>query len=108
MATEIWRDFDPNLAIPIGLVNTKVATAPDVQTEIPEPDADIDPQFDTLADDDSELDIDSNEDVLGAPASFEILSQTVRTGPDGKQVVDVVVDVEDIEGAENYEFRLTK
>jgi len=48
------------------------------------------------------------EDELDPPSSMEVVSQTVRTGPDGNQVVDVVIDVEDIDGAINYEFRITK
>lgn len=108
MTTEIWRDFDPNLDIPIDLKNTRISTLPDVEEEVGEPDADIDVQEDTLEDDDSQLDEDDAGDILGVPGTYVILSQTVRTAPDGRQVVDVVIDVEEIEGAEKYEVRVTK
>lgn len=107
MATEIWRDFDPNLDIPIGLKNARVSVAGD-SNDIADPYADIDFQIDTLSDDDSELDEEFVENELDVPGTFEIISQTVRTGPNGSQVVDVVIDVEEVEGAVNYELRITK
>jgi hypothetical protein len=105
MATEIWREFDPNLPIPIGLKNAREKGAVSGPGD---PNADINIQYDTLDDDDSELDEDYVEDELGVPGVFTIVSQTVRTAPDGTQVIDVVVDVEDIDGAESYELRVTK
>lgn len=108
MATEIWRDFDPNLDIPIGLKNARVSTKPDVTEELPDPDADINEQFETLIDEESELDEEEVGDELDVPGTFEIISQTVRTGPDGSQVVDIVIDVEEVEGAVKYEVRITK
>lgn len=108
MTTEIWRDFDPNLDIPIGLKNARVSTLPDVTDEVGEPDADIDVQEDTLNDDDSQIDEDEIDDELGVPGTFSIISQTVRTAPDGTQVVDIVIDVEEVEGAVKYEVRITK
>lgn len=108
MTTEIWRDFDPNLDIPIGLKNTRVASLPDVDEERPEPDADIDVQSETLDDDDSAIDEDESGDGLDVPGTFEIISQTVRTAPDGSQVIDIVIDVEEVENAVKYEVRITK
>jgi hypothetical protein len=108
MTTEIWRDFDPNLDIPEGLINVKVVSRPDVIIEVGEPDADIDIQDDTLNDDDSLLDEDSDDEELAVPGTYVIVSQTVRTAPDGTQVVDVVIDVEEVDGAEKYEVRITK
>lgn len=108
MTTEIWRDFDPNLAIPIGLKNARVSRLPDVVDDIPEPDAEIDIQEETLIDDDSDLNEDEIGDELDVPGTFEIISQTVRTDPNGNQVVDVVIDVEEVDGAVKYEVRMTK
>lgn len=107
-STEIWRDFDPNLDIPLDLKNVRVSIRPDVVNDAPVPDADIDVQEDTLEDDESQLDDDETDDDLGVPGSYAIVSQTVRTAPDGSQVVDVVIDVEDIEGASKYDVRITK
>ena len=108
--TDIWRDFDPNLELPIGLKNVNVT--PTVQegtvVESPENDVELDPQTESYEDeasDDSDEDI--ANDILEPPGSFEILSQTVRTAPDGRQVVDIVIEVEDMPGAADYDFRIT-
>lgn len=45
---------------------------------------------------------------LSAPQTLTIISQTVRISPDGTSVVDVVIEVEDVPGAESYELRVTK
>lgn len=108
MATEIWRDFDPNLAIPEGLKNARVSTSPDRTNEYPDPDANIDIQTETFDDEGSELDEDGVGFELDVPGTFEVVSQTVRTGPDGSQVVDVVIEIEDVNGAVNYEVRMSK
>ena len=49
-----------------------------------------------------------NDDKLETPDSFRIVKQTVTEGKGGRQVVDVVAEVEDVDGAIRYEFRLTK
>lgn len=108
MATEIWRGFDPNLDIPDGLKNAYESVSRDRVDEYPDPDADIDSQTDTLSDDESQLDEEEADDELGVPGSFKIISQTVRTGPGGAQFVDIVIDVEEVEGAVKYEVRVTK
>lgn len=46
--------------------------------------------------------------VIDAPTTMTIISQTVRVNPDGAFVVDVVIEVEDIPGIANYDVRLTK
>lgn len=43
-----------------------------------------------------------------APGILAVISQTLRTSASGSQVVDMVIEVEDIEGAERYEVRVTK
>lgn len=108
MTTEIWRDFDPNLDLPVDLKNARVARLPDVNDELAEPDADIDFQDDTISDDDSELNEDEVSDALDVPGTFTIVSQTVRTAANGQQVVDIVIDVEEVDNAVKYEVRMTK
>lgn len=41
------------------------------------------------------------------PAINGVIEEIVHTGPTGNQVIDVIIDVQDIEGAINYEFRVT-
>lgn len=104
MASEIWREFDPNFDIPIGLRNAK-SVAP-VEEESPFDDIDI--QTETIDDDESSTEDDGFDDELEVPGTFEVISQTIRTAADGSQVVDVIIDVEEVEGADKYEIRITK
>lgn len=106
MATETWRDFHPSLEIPEGLKNTRVGVSTGM--EAADPLADIDFQFETYYDDGSDLGEDEVGDQLDVPGTFEIISQTVRIGPDGSQVVDVIIDVEEVQGAVKYEVRMSK
>lgn len=106
MTTDIWRQFDPNLEIPVGLKNAKEIVRPDIDHEYPEPNATISDQDDSLGDDESELDEDENDEELGVPSYFTVISQSVRTATDGRTVIDVVIDVEEIAGAINYEVRI--
>ena len=48
------------------------------------------------------------EDTLGAPDSFQILSQTVRRSSGGIMVVDVVLQIDDVPSATNYEVQVIK
>lgn len=91
MATDIYRDFDPNLDIPEELKNVRIVEPP-------------------YAPDDETGQTDDGDDgggELGVPSSFIIVSQTLRRLATGNIVVDVVIEVEDIDGAENYEVRMT-
>lgn len=108
-STDIWRDFDPNLEIPVELKNVRVVPHPENTEDLPDPDAEIDIQTETLSDEESELDDGpADDEELQVPGSFEIVSQTVRTAPDGRQVVDIILEVEEVEGAVKYEVRVTK
>lgn len=44
---------------------------------------------------------------LSAPENFKVVEQTVRIGPDGNAVVDVVIEFED-DGHNEYDIRVTK
>jgi hypothetical protein len=107
MTTEIWTDFDPNLQIPSDLKNAKIGVKPDVVSDIPDPDANIDPQSESLDDNSSMLVEDEPANALDTPSSYTIISQTVRTDPQGNQVVDVVIDVEEVPGAVDYQVRVS-
>lgn len=49
---------------------------------------------------------DEVDDGLLTVSAMNVISQTFRTAPDGTQVVDVVIEVSDIDGATKYEVRL--
>ena len=109
MTSEIWRDFDPNLNIPIGLKNVNIRLTPQdgIVLDTPENDATTADML-GLEDDETGEGEDAADDILDPPGSMEIISQTVRTAPDGRQVIDVVIEVEDIAAATDYEIRVTK
>lgn len=107
MATEIWRDFDPNLDIPIGLKNARPIHI-EGWKELIELGLVLDEQEDTESDDDSQLPEDEVDDELDVPVLLKIVKQTIRTAKDGRQVSDVVIKVSDVKGATNYEVRITK
>jgi hypothetical protein len=50
----------------------------------------------------------SDSDALFPPDYVTVVSQEVRVTGDGKFVVDVILDVEDIQGVIQYDVRLTK
>lgn len=100
--SNIVREFDATQFIPPelkGAVYKKQDIVPD--------DA-IDIQVETLGDDESDLDEDVTAASLETPDVFSIISQTVRIGSDGRQVIDVVFEVEDVSGASGYEIRVSK
>lgn len=45
---------------------------------------------------------------LKAPSSFSVVEQKVRISPGGTTVVDVVIEIDDIEGVKEYDTRTTK
>jgi hypothetical protein len=51
---------------------------------------------------------DDDEFTLDVPQDFEVISQILRRAPGGQQVVDVVIEAEEIEGATNYEIQVVK
>lgn len=50
----------------------------------------------------------SDASGLSTPTTFSIVSQTVRRAPGGAIRIDVVIEVEDIDGATNYEVQTAK
>lgn len=47
-------------------------------------------------------------ELLPTPQWMNIIDQQVRIAPDGRAVVDVVIELEDITGATEYDVRMTK
>lgn len=104
--------IDPAFPIPKGAEDEFVYTeTPGDEFYDPEDDSLF---YDELVDAGSDLveyyeeDFGEAEDVLDIPDEFTIISQTVRRAPGGYQVIDVVIQTEDIDGAINYEVRVTK
>lgn len=57
----------------------------------------------SIADEDGE-----GGEVLPTPQWMNIIEQQVRIAPDGKAVVDVVIELEDVSGTTEYDVRVTK
>ena len=51
---------------------------------------------------------DDTPEGLPTPEVLTIISQTVRIAPDGKAVVDVVIEITDVAGPTEYDIRVTK
>ncbi len=47
-------------------------------------------------------------EVLPTPQWMTIIDQQVRIAPDGKAVIDVVIELEDVSGTTEYDVRITK
>ncbi len=99
--------IDPRLSPPLGVVDV-------VQSERDETNV-----YDSLeeleGDEESEeflfldQDVDPGQSmVLNTPGKITLLGQSVRQTKDGGTVVDVIIDVEEVDGATNYEVRTTK
>lgn len=105
MPSDVTREIDLNFAIPEGLKYTTVREPVEDESST---DDDIDVQIESYEDESSELDEEEVSGDIETPENIEIVSQTVRTAPDGRQVIDVVIEVTDVVGAINYDVRVTK
>ena len=103
------REINPNFAIPEGLrvyTYETVAPSPLEEQSVDGAGADLEDDIDT--DESSEEDYESDDDTPDTPDIYGIISQTITTAPDGSQVVNVVLDVEDLESAlSKYDVRFT-
>jgi hypothetical protein len=101
---------DPRFFVPSDVLGIRPATTedliPDDPEEFLEDGSDYDPDFSP----DGEIEITgpgSDATGLQTPQTVTIVSQTARITADGTTVVDVVISVENVMGATNYEVRMT-
>jgi hypothetical protein len=100
---------DPRLFVPEGVIDMN-AKSPEI-----DPDNPVDVPVE-LIDEVGEIISDAPADnisnledfTLPTPNSVTVVEQTMRFGPDGRAVVDVVIEVEDVPGISNYDVRTTK
>lgn len=90
--------LDPMFVIPAGAEDLFVYTK--AQDDVTQFDVE-DITFDV---DDSVTDADST--FLGVPDNFSILSQTVRRSSGGQLVIDVVIEIDDVPGATDYDVQV--
>lgn len=98
------EQLDPMFYIPEG------ATEFDYIDRLPATDEEV---ADFAASDESEIDFSEFDDAIDTDVPFtpqitSIVSQTVHKTAAGNEVVDVVIEVDDIDGVTSYEFRVTK
>lgn len=100
------RVLDPNFAIPEGVTNFTYKELTDGDESALEVRSNDEAPVSDISVEDSELDGES-DDTPDTPFIYGIVSQVIRTAPDGSQVVDVVLDVDDIDSTEEYNVRIT-
>lgn len=104
--------LDPMFEIPEGLVNYQHSTVPTGSATDYVTDEEIESDLaDTEVSDEVDIAVQIDpEEVpnLDIPNEFTIVEQVIRTLPSGMQVVDVIIEVEDVPGAINYDFRVVK
>jgi hypothetical protein len=115
--------LNPQFFLPPDVIDVRVADTSDPSQEDGVTYDDVIDADDVLADgsDDSSIDggvsdtpnIPSDDDgegaeVLPTPQWMNIIDQQVRIAPDGKAVIDVVIELEDVTGATEYDVRMTK
>jgi hypothetical protein len=102
--------IDPNFHIPEGL-ESFVYSDEDNPGPLPESiaaDSDVVEVYtDAPADEDSEQG-DISHDAPAIPGEVVVINQKIRTSPDGRQVVDLTLEVDDIDGVVGFDIRVTK
>lgn len=105
--------IDPQFYVPEDVTGIRPATTEDLIPDDPDQDylSGVDYDVEILNDGDVSINDGTGSidtvDVLQTPQTISIVSQTVRFTPDGQSVVDVVIAVEDVLGATNYEVRIS-
>lgn len=102
---DIILAIDPNFAMPEGL--SDVVESGTNTDDFEEP-REIDLEIDAFGDDYEGLQEEEVAGDLEPPEEINILPQVVRTAPDGRQVIDVYIEVEEAGNEINYEIRVTK
>lgn len=102
--------IDPRFDLPEGLDSFAYpdTTNPDELSTGTGPDSDVIEVYTgepSVEESDTE---DFTHDAPPTPQQFAILSQTIHMSPDGRQLVDVEIGVEDIPGVIQIDFRVTK
>lgn len=105
MAHDTVIGIDPNFSFPEGLSDVVQIDANTLDYEEP---VEIDLTIDSFGEEYEDLHGEGDGADIPAPEYINVVSQTVRTAPDGRQVIDVVIEVESVMGALNYEMRVTK
>jgi hypothetical protein len=103
--------LNPVFFLPPDVIDVRVGDTSDPSEEDGVTYDDVVESSDVLVDDTPNIPIDDDgegAEVLPTPQWMNIIDQQVRIAPDGKAVVDVVIELEDVTGATEYDIRMTK
>lgn len=102
-------EVDPNFALPPGVVGVGYLDIEEKEFQVAEDD---DGNLNTVMYDatfaEPMLDDTGLLVTLRPPDSVVVLGQSIYVSPDGKFAVDVILDVEDIDGVSGYNVRVSK
>lgn len=79
----------------------------DLEYEADEFDDEFEDSGDDLPSDETDTAVEG-DDVLDTPTGFTVIQQVVRYGPDGGQIIDLIIETEDMDGVVAFEVRKTK
>lgn len=113
MAGRDKRYVDPMFYIPEGIEDEVWAyrTDGEITTDTEDFETFEGDAFDDFVDSDVTIIDEGDASEDDAPMSIDnltVVSQTLRRGSDGSQVVDIVVEIDTVPGTTKYEFRVTK
>jgi hypothetical protein len=101
--------IDPNFFLPPGVVDARYPNGTEVdQNEVDETTDVEDAPVEIVFDEPAETDEDNDVTTLYPPDSVIVVSQTIRTGDNGQQVVDVILEVEDVSDSIQVDVRMAK
>lgn len=106
--------LDPMFFIPEGVDELVYDEDLSYQANTSASEGDVDDDLAEVEFNDDNVDYGSPDDVdyTDAPETPQIIGiippQVLRTGDSGAEVVDVILEVEDVDGVTNYELRVTK
>lgn len=94
--------LDPRFPIPTGAENE---FEHDVQITLDEDDISVEYDTNEFVEGDSDA-VDVPGNVLDTPESITIVSQKLRRAPGGQNVIDIVIEIGDVDGAVDYEIQI--
>ncbi|AIW02565.1 hypothetical protein AXJ18_gp209 [Streptomyces phage Jay2Jay] len=104
--------IDPNFFLPPGVVDARypneIEVTTDEITDVVDTDDVLDADSDTILDEPEETGEDNDTVILYPPDTVIVVSQTIRFDGSGKQVVDVILEVPDVQDSIQVDVRMTK
>jgi hypothetical protein len=103
--------LNPAFFLPPDVIDVRVADTSDPSQEDEVTYDDVVDVDDILVEDTPNVSIDDDGEggeILPTPQWMTIIEQQVRISTDGTAVVDVIIELEDVTGATEYDVRVTK